>query len=122
MIETKKLSRKEANAELAQRVGWPSTCEVCVQAEYEYHPGECVEMVPDFFTSRDAAAELAAWILSEANAGRASVQRFIQELELKLWAGQRRKDWVYARIITCMLATPEQLTLASCAALNIETE
>jgi len=106
-----KLTRAEVCAELARQVGWRN-----VKLEGDGYFGElpCGDVwnhVPDFFVSRDAAAELVTWI-----EGQIASDRFVDEL-------YKLSDKCEERLVySLLLATPEQITLAACKALNIEVE
>lgn len=132
-----KLTRAEACAELARRLGW--TCDNTLgsfthklwrnpnqQVDYPENWQECP---PDYFTSRDAAAELVLWL---TNQGGDDFLSFYARLERTLktadigheksitdWEQMRPAEY---RMIAFTLATPERIALAACAALGLELE
>jgi hypothetical protein len=124
----KKLSRAEACAELARRIGL-TVRETTMPEIYEWQvigasgrrvagsrkgSKEAMESVP-FFTSRDAAAELVRWMEKREPA----CFVFLAEVRTALAIhGMHVPDDAFRYL----LATPEQITLAACAAIGLEVE
>jgi len=113
---TQKLTRAEACAELAQRMG------LFYQIDGEDVYAKFGEIVTDRdnvlrlpiwnpFTSRDAAAELVTWIAKDFALYHRFDMAFFDPLP-------NETDFNLA----AFLATPEQITLAACKALGIEVE
>jgi len=108
---SRKLTRDDAIVELWARIT------NCVP-----QCGDCARHAPDFFTSRDAAAELLDWL---AQNGPDLIYRFHRHLCTVLGLKQQltlASDWSGAPLLTVQRATPEQITLAACKALSIEVE
>lgn len=116
MSDTKKLSRAEACEQLAHRI-WPNNLNANLSPTCAtiWQGGEWREFDP--FTSRDAAAELVAWIAEDRQLWSVfdyQVFRFCPErLDI---------DGGLDLVKMAFLATPEQITLAACASLGIEVE
>ena len=130
--KTKALTRAEACAELAQRLGY-----TMVQMDGYWHmlapdgsksTGYKSEVnareffMPAFFNSRDAAAELVTYLLHRITDERQ--ERFIENLDKQLrpYEPDIRKTPTASDLCLLLAATPEQITLAACKALNIEVE
>lgn len=125
MTATRKLTRAEACAELARRIGWVPDD---TPGSFTYklwrspnptrsYPGNWQECPPDFFTSRDGAAELVAWL-----AGPSAILLFNHQFNKEVrWLSINAAE---GNDITvgALLLTPEQITLAACEALGIEVE
>lgn len=115
LTKTKKLSRAEVNAELALRMG-----------EQSQHDNPLYHL-PDFFTDRNAAAELAAWIFANTryvpDITTHNLQAdFITALDaLVINADPAPRGYLGGPWVG-LLATPEQITLAACKALNLSVE
>lgn len=126
---TKKLTRARANAELAKLLDpslrwWPpdgnSGQRILARSQAEADAidigDSCYGAIPDFFTSRDDAAELVAWIICDLKRWQAFAEQF------GVHASTDIKDSKHVWLTTGLLATPEQITLAACRALGIEVE
>lgn len=128
MSDTKKLTRAEACATLAKRLGWtetaisrpPETLPMRVGECERYHPATSWQTPagfprsnpPDFFTSRNSVTELVAFMRQQDDR-----ENFIQRL---LWRVFEKGD--LDRDYGLLLATPEQISLAACASLGIEVK
>lgn len=111
----KKLTRAEANSELALRINFEPKCIHCINNTQ--HTGEHLFVWTNFFTSREAVAELVMRIEDDT---RLAV-RFIDALAGYLGPIRNTAKW-YGMPFYWLRATPEQITLAACVALGIETE
>jgi hypothetical protein len=128
MSEVQKLDRQSVNADLARRIGWqefPYLVTSLGRPEGKRvfcPPGQPVhvstyEDAPDFFTDRNAAVELVSWIYKQDIRLRI---KFGQALDALLWADRDHKAW--NERFEYLLAKPEQITLAACAALGLAVE
>lgn len=114
VAESGKMSRDEACAELARRMVMP--------LKPRFAGGY---FVPQFFTSRDAAAELLAWLADSDK-----WESFVEQLNsiicgynpAKFPGVAANKGQVALLYKRALLATPEQIALAACASLGIEVE
>lgn len=101
MGDTKKLSRAEACVELALRID------------------PFLSPAPDYFASRDSAAELVAFI-TDFQQRRAFMDALT--VALQLTEVDYEINYTDDDFFKVILATPEQITLAACSALGIEVE
>lgn len=125
MHSTRKLTRAEACAALARMI-WP-TCDYALRTSggADVRPTKNYEWgYFDPFTSRDAAAELVAW-LSIHTLWETFVEHLnaiICEYDQSKYPGVAQNRGEVAKLFKrALLATPEQITLAACRALGIDT-
>lgn len=126
-MNTTKLTRAEACAGLARRMGWthPEFKGEILTDAWLSPSGRMEDALPDFFNSRDAAAELVEWVSTQDGS---FVTEFCEKLDIEIlalpfysgFAGKLSMSTL--RRFCFLLATPEQITLAGCAALGIEVE
>jgi hypothetical protein len=108
---TRKLTRAEACAELARRTRWLAPRPFC---KYWFSPaGQRFAQPPDYFTSRDAAAELVQWVCSDYR-----LRCKFEDALFALW--QKPKHYDAETAFDFLLAEPHEVTSAVCAALGIE--
>ena len=123
------MTKTEANTKLAQLMGWTNIDILDPQAFPTLRPmgvrgdGE-TEDLPDFFSSRAAAAELVAWISKqESGLDDAFIDHLCHSLPaFKSALSLGRGAYYSSEILALLLATPEQITQAACAALDILLE
>lgn len=110
--KTRKLTRAEACVELARVIGW-------------FECADWSDGPPDYFASRDAAAELVAWLSIHT-----LWDNFVERLnaiicgydQVKFPGVAHNRGEVAKLFKRALLATPEQITLAACKALGIKVE
>ena len=129
-MSTTKLTRAEACAELARRLGWtaerdellPEAYWQATHSEYGKRGGlshsadEALARANPYFTSRDAAAELVAWIRQSIHLVYFKFIATLEDLALQMYGAG------HDPLMRIASATSEQITLAACAALGIELE
>lgn len=121
---TKKLTRAEACIELARRI-WPH---IRIEPSPFYADDFLVYKDPDRpylyeqfnpFTDRDVTAEIVEWFARNDEAVEAQVT-FVNALCRSVEFNAHNTSMQDLMALLC--ATPEQITLAACAALGIEVE
>lgn len=116
-----KLTKAEARMALAFRLGWTQN-RVSETVGYMMwkSPDEVIKRdPPDFFASRNAAAELAEWIFGHAFTDRGLCERFLQALKAQF---PSTPEWYACEDFQLILSEPQQITNAACIALGLEVE
>lgn len=119
----KKLTKAEACAELARRMGHEIIYDGG-QGFIRLHPLENdglggTRPMLDYFNDRDAAAELAEWIFGHAFTNRGLCERFLEALHSYL---PPLPDWYACKDFQLILTDAQQIARAACAALGLEVK
>ena len=116
-----KLTRAEACAELAARI-WPNTINSnhAISGVTVWQAAQWRKFDP--FTSRDAAAELVKYFYENTAPDAPKLwDDFYCAFRERRFGDPCPAD-IWEQIAAAFLATPEQITLAACKALNIDVE
>lgn len=122
MHSTRKLTRAEACAALAYKLGWTRNgnagtvaCDMWKDPEGRLH-----NEPPDYFTDLYAARELVAWLYENTDEGAARLwDNFFWEFRRLYFDNPVSMPELWEQFAAAFLATPEQITVAACVALGL---
>lgn len=117
------MTHAQASAEIARRLGWTGIQQHSIFGHYfGKSPAGNMAKIPDYFESRDAAAELVAWFSCPPEGGETEWDEFNGFLDRLLYDLELEHGELPAVLLGGLLATPAQIAAAACAALGLELD